>query len=284
MSVGFWSAVIKPGKKHEFQPPEGFVLNLQNVALQGGEKGTAFSIFVETEPVIISEAKEKGETKTLIATLRSHVTDQFQTAMVFGYDVPVSFSVASNGEKSSKAEVHLGGYIQPGPLDDDGEDDEDMYGMYGGYPMVDDLDGKDSSSEDDSEMQDQAMLSMVTGDDSDDDGDDDNDDDYDDDAVTFKNPRVEELPSDDDGKPPKTKTKQSKKRKVDESDYSDDDEGNDTPSDVEDIELDDQLINKMIKRHGVKTGGSDGGSATKKKPEGRSSAGKKNKKGKGRGK
>ena len=41
--------------------------------------------------------------------------------MVFGYDVPVKFTVEG---ACTAASVHLTGYFQPGP-DDDNEDDED---------------------------------------------------------------------------------------------------------------------------------------------------------------
>lgn len=42
--------------------------------------------------------------------------------MVFGYDVPVKFSIEG---ASKTASVHLSGYFQPGPDDDDEDDDED---------------------------------------------------------------------------------------------------------------------------------------------------------------
>jgi hypothetical protein len=42
--------------------------------------------------------------------------------MVFGYDVPVKFSIEGACKTAS---VHLSGYFQPGPDDDDEDDDED---------------------------------------------------------------------------------------------------------------------------------------------------------------
>ena len=45
--------------------------------------------------------------------------------MVFGYDVPVKFSVEGACKTAS---VHLTGYFQPGPDDDEEEEDEDEDG------------------------------------------------------------------------------------------------------------------------------------------------------------
>ena len=42
--------------------------------------------------------------------------------MVFGYDVPVKFTVEG---ACTAASVHLTGYFQPGPDDDNEDDDED---------------------------------------------------------------------------------------------------------------------------------------------------------------
>jgi len=42
MSIAFWSVELKKGKPVEVQPPEGYVLNLQNAAVTGGE-GTSFA-------------------------------------------------------------------------------------------------------------------------------------------------------------------------------------------------------------------------------------------------
>ena len=42
--------------------------------------------------------------------------------MVFGYDVPVKFSIEGACKTAS---VHLSGYFQPGPDDDEEDDDED---------------------------------------------------------------------------------------------------------------------------------------------------------------
>ena len=107
MSVAFWSAEVKIGKKTSTQPPEGYVLNLQNLALTDGEKGSVAQVYVTTETI------EGETTKVLLATLRGHVSEQYQTSLVFGYDVPVQFQVAGKGSGA----VHFSGYIQPGPME-----------------------------------------------------------------------------------------------------------------------------------------------------------------------
>lgn len=47
--------------------------------------------------------------------------------MVFGHDVPVTFSAVST---CKNATVHLSGYYQPGPDDDQDSDDEDEDGNF----------------------------------------------------------------------------------------------------------------------------------------------------------
>ncbi len=50
---------------------------------------------------------------------------QYFTALVFGYDVPVKFTI----DGDAAAIVHITGYYQPGPDDDDNdeEDEDDDY-------------------------------------------------------------------------------------------------------------------------------------------------------------
>lgn len=279
MSVGFWSTVIKPnGKAHTMQPPEGFVLNVQQLALLGGEKGSSYSVFVSTEPILGGDG---AATKTLLGTLRYPSTEQFQTAMVFGYDVPLSFEVSANSEGGkSKGEVHISGYLQPGPSEEDDEDDYDdmaFGGMPYGYGEDDDDDEDDDEDEDDRFIENMVRGSGSDEDSEDDDSDDDND--Y---------PRVEELPSVEEGVKRK---KGNVKRKAEESDS----DTVATSSDEEDKELDAKLIDKMIKRHRsdekknpaaaghAGSAGSKGGS-TKKDKSPTDSGKKKKNKGKGKGK
>ena len=41
MSVAFWSVEVKAGASIAVEIPEGYVLNLQNAALQSSDKGAA---------------------------------------------------------------------------------------------------------------------------------------------------------------------------------------------------------------------------------------------------
>jgi FK506-binding nuclear protein len=157
MSVAFWSAAITAGKPVEVQPPEGYVLNIQNAAVTG--KGTD-AVVLRAKTISI----EGDEIDAVLCTLRPTKTDQCSLQLVFSYDVPIKFHIT--GDKSM--ELHLSGYYQPAP-DDDDEDDEDMYGdeddseddeimqntmanAAGGKLVVEDVGGEDEdSSEDDSE-------------------------------------------------------------------------------------------------------------------------------------
>lgn len=107
MSVAFWSVQLKSGKPVEVQPPEGYVLNVQQAVLTGGKAGSSQELKVKTVSV------EGDELEAVIAVLRSGTCDQCSMSLVFGYDVPVSFSVEGNGT------LHLSGYYQPGPEDGD---------------------------------------------------------------------------------------------------------------------------------------------------------------------
>jgi len=240
MSVAFWSAEVKAGKKFTFQPPEGYVLNLQNVALADAEKGEGMKCFVSTENI------DGDIKKVLLATLRGHGTEQYQTSLVFGYDVPVEFQASGKGSGS----VHFSGYIQPGPME--GDEDDDEYG------------DDDWDDNEDAERLREAMMDM------------DSDEEYSDDSESTE-PRVEELSSESDEAP--AQGKNNKKRQLKEA--NSDSEG-DTASDDEDNMLDEAFINKMIKKHHepeqkpVSNKGSKGG-------DGAADSGKK-KKNKGKGK
>lgn len=126
MSVAFWSVKLTNNKPVEVQPPEGYVLNVQQAAIAG--EGTAI-VKVNTVSV------EGDKLDAVICTLRSKTTDQVNLSLVFGYDVPVAF--VSEG----KGEVYLSGYYQPGPEEDDEND----------YDMDDEDDEDEEGSEDDDE-------------------------------------------------------------------------------------------------------------------------------------
>ena len=71
MSVAFWSAVIKVGKPCDVQPPDGYVLNLQQAALVDHEaKG---SVVLKAHSVSI----EGDNIEAVLGTLRPITADQF---------------------------------------------------------------------------------------------------------------------------------------------------------------------------------------------------------------
>ena len=121
MSIAFWSSIIKPGTDVEVQPPEGYVLNLQQAALVvDGESASAKgSMQLKVQTIAI----DGEEIKSVLGTLRANAVDQFSMALVFGYDVPVKFSAEGNLKGGS---IHISGYFQPGPDEDDDDDDDDM--------------------------------------------------------------------------------------------------------------------------------------------------------------
>jgi hypothetical protein len=106
MSIAFWSIKLTKGKTEEVQPPEGYVLNLQQAAISGKGHG---AVKVTTVSV------EGDKLEALICTLRTEKTEQVNMNLVFGYDVPVKFAMTG----SSEAEVYLSGYFQPGPEDEE---------------------------------------------------------------------------------------------------------------------------------------------------------------------
>ena len=181
MSIAFWSATVKVGTPLEVQPPEGYVLNLQQAALVCENDNAKGSMQV----ICHTTAIEGDALTSVLGTLRPNSQDQFAMALVFGYDVPVKFSV----EGSLKGGVvHLSGYYQPGP-DDDDEDDDEMEGM---YDMDDDE--EDDDEEDGNGPQYRKLLAAKGGDDND-------DDDEDDDKIVVEGlrPNRGHLPQDQDG-------------------------------------------------------------------------------------
>jgi hypothetical protein len=110
MSVAYWSVKLTD-KPVQVQPPEGYVLNITQAALVNGKEGQFVTINVDTLAI------EGDKLESVIGTLRAGKTEQFQLQLVFGYDVPTTFSLGNN--KDGKAVVYLSGYYQPAP--DDGE-------------------------------------------------------------------------------------------------------------------------------------------------------------------
>lgn len=114
MSVAFWSTKVTSGKPAQVQPPEGYVLNVQQASVVNGSEKASYLVHVETLAI------EGDKLEAVIGTLRPGKTDQFPCSIVFGYDVPTTFSVTVNGDKGDgKAAVYLSGYFQPAP--DDGK-------------------------------------------------------------------------------------------------------------------------------------------------------------------
>lgn len=146
MSVAFWSATVTVGKPFTVQPLEGYVLNLQQAAMVNCEAKS--SVVLRAQSISIEGEKMNA----ILGTLRPITQDQFSMGklqwkrssmkqqadsfakhfimpnmlnslgMVFGHDVPVTFSVETS---CKNATVHLSGYYQPGPDEDQESDDED---------------------------------------------------------------------------------------------------------------------------------------------------------------
>ena len=62
--------------------------------------------------------------KAVLFTLRSEKSEQVALNLVFGYDVPIKFAV-SGGD--GKGVVHISGYYQPGPDEEDEGDEMEDY-------------------------------------------------------------------------------------------------------------------------------------------------------------
>lgn len=108
MSVAFWSVVLENGKSVEVQPPEGFVLNLQGATLVTNAKQGSQLVKVDTVSI------EGDKLEAVVAVLRPNTAEQANLNLVFGDDVPITFS--SSGE--AKGKVYLLGYFQPGPMEE----------------------------------------------------------------------------------------------------------------------------------------------------------------------
>ena len=82
MSVAFWSVALKSGKPVEVQAPEGYVLNVQQAALDVSEDAKkenylmvkAETLSVESDPLV-----------SVLGTLRPSGVEQFSVGLVFGY-------------------------------------------------------------------------------------------------------------------------------------------------------------------------------------------------------
>lgn len=124
MSVAFWSEEVVSGKEVEVQPPEGYVLNVCQIALQtkhsSGKSG--YGLYASTYAITGTPLK------TLVATLRPQTCENVQVSLVFGFDVPVKFMVECGEDK--KASVFISGYYQPGPDSGDDDDSEADYDDY----------------------------------------------------------------------------------------------------------------------------------------------------------
>lgn len=185
---------MSKGDKQKVDVPEGFVLNLQNVALESASPKASLKLFVSTTSV-------EGEAVTvLLCTLRAGGVEQCPMQLVFGSDVPTSLSVKGD----AGATMHLSGYYQPGPIDMDGygegEDDEysdDEFGDNGFGSMVPDsytTDEGDQIYVDD-------VYGGMDGSSSEEDNEDDDEDDVFVKAMQARqgiSGRVEEVDSDDD--------------------------------------------------------------------------------------
>ena len=77
MSIAFWSREVKAGSEIEASVPEGYVLNLQNAALNPEENkdGSYLVVKIKTSDI------EGDEISATIGTLRPKVNEQFNTAI-----------------------------------------------------------------------------------------------------------------------------------------------------------------------------------------------------------
>ena len=212
---------MKKGQNAEVQPPEGYVLNLQNAAVVAKENDKAVvQIYAKCLDI------NGEEVSALMATLRPGQTDQCQLSLVFGYDVPTEFFIKGD---SKSAIVHLTGYYQPGPEDDEDMDEEDeMYAHPFEGGETEDYDDDDEMASDESSGDDEekaalykALAAGASG-----------DSDDSEDSSEEGEPRVVELG----------------------------DEGEDDDSDSEDERMDADFVNKMIAKNANKGSSSKGSS------------------------
>lgn len=233
MSIAFWSEEVSKGSGAEVQPPEGYVLNCTQMALQTSHSSSksGYRVFATTEDI------HGDERKSLLGTLRPISCENTQLSLVFGYDIPVKFSV--EGGEDSKASVFISGYFQPGPEVGDEDDDDIDYMDY--------MDAYDDEEEDDQneneqggakkkkKIMNQALSSAVAAESSDEESSSSGSDDSSEDEKVdemfiskmiaknhpemtggggWNDPRVEELSSDDEYEKPASKPK-SKPQKGD---------------------------------------------------------------------
>ena len=236
MSIAFWSEEVSKGSGAEVQPPEGYVLNCTQMALQTSHSSSksGYRVFATTEDI------HGDERKSLLGTLRPISCENTQLSLVFGYDIPVKFSV--EGGEDSKASVFISGYFQPGPEVGD-EDDDDIDYMDAYDDDDDDEEEEEEDDEDENEqggakkkkkIMNQALSSAVAAESSDEESSSSGSDDSSEDEKVdemfiskmiaknhpemtgggWNDPRVEELSSDDEYEKPASKPK-SKSQKGD---------------------------------------------------------------------
>jgi hypothetical protein len=70
MSLAFWSIAVTSEKPVEVQPPEGYVLNIQQAALENGKNNEAVLLKAETVSI------EDEVLAPILGTLRSGAVDQ----------------------------------------------------------------------------------------------------------------------------------------------------------------------------------------------------------------
>ncbi|RYG62930.1 hypothetical protein EON64_16935 [archaeon] len=148
MAVAFWSVKLTSNKPAKIQPPEGYVLNLTQATLVDGKEKTAYRVKVETMAI------EGDPLESILATLRAQTAENVSMSVVFGYDVPSTFSLTGD----ASAAVYLSGYYQPAPQDNEDDEDDEGYGMFG---PEDDEDDEDDEEEEDSEDDDEEEPRVI---------------------------------------------------------------------------------------------------------------------------
>ena len=77
MSIAFWSREVKAGSEIEASVPEGYVLNLQNAALNPEENKDGTYLVVKIKTLDI----EGDDISATIGTLRPKLNEQINTAI-----------------------------------------------------------------------------------------------------------------------------------------------------------------------------------------------------------
>lgn len=215
MSIAFWSVEVGKDKEKTVQPPEGFVLNVTQLALGDAYKGK-YVVKVKTVSV------EGDDIVAVIATLKPG-NEQVSVNLVFGFDVPVTFIV----DAENAGTVHLSGYYQPGP--DMSDDDDDYMGM---GDDEEDSEEEEEESEDDDDMDQEEKIKGAE-------------------AAIAKLGAAKKDKLVVTGKsalPPK-KTGKNEQKMVVESDDSEDEDSSE--EDSEDDEVDEAFVKKMIERNNL---------------------------------